>query len=371
MEILHVITGLQKAAGTSVFCGEVANGLVAMGHDVTIAVANPVAQNLYPLNAQVKLISISALLTSNFYPLTPNSVVHIHGLWSPLLHKVSSWVHKNKIPVVWSPHGMLQKWALKNKLLKKVIALVLYQWRDLAKADLFHATAESEVEDIRRLKLKNKIVVAPLGVRIAAEIAGEKQDENKKRTLLFVSRVQRKKGLPVLIDAWAKLPKEFHQNWEVRIVGPDQEGHISELKAQCLNREVLDDFTFVGPKYGEDLNREYKAADLFVLPTHSENFGSVVIEALAHKVPVICSQGAPWKELETYGCGWWPEDSVIALQSVLMKSMRLSDRELKEMGERGRRLVEEKYTWGAVCAAMVRGYESIVGDRSQEIGVRS
>ena len=355
MKILHVITGLPKAAGTSVFCGEVANGLAAMGHDVTIAIVNPDERDLYPLDKRVKLVSITSILLTNVY-----NVVHIHGLWLPILHKVRAWARRNKIPVAWSPHGMLQKWALKNKLLKKVVALLLYQWRDLAKADLLHATAESEIEDIRRLKLKNKIVVAPLGVRIDAETDDKKKDENRKRTLLFVSRVQRKKGLPVLIDAWAKLPKELRQNWEVRIVGPDQEGHISELKSQCAKLGVLDDFTFVGPKYGEDLNREYRSADLFVLPTHSENFGSVVIEALAREVPVICSQGAPWKELETYECGWWPEDSVKALQSVLMKSMSLSDEERKGMGKRGRRLAEEKYTWETVCSTLIKSYEEFL-----------
>ena len=360
MKILHAITGLQKAAGTSVFCGEVANGLAAMGHDVTIAVINPDAPNLYPLDERVKLTSLSSTLTTNQLTTNDYNVVHIHGLWSPLLHKVSNWARRNKIPVAWSPHGMLQKWPLKNKLLKKVVALLLYQWRDLAKADLLHATAESEIDDIRRLKLKNKIVVAPLGVRIDAEPDDKMKDENRKRTLLFVSRVQRKKGLPVLIDAWAKLPKELRQSWEVRIVGPDQEGHISELKSQCVKLGVLDDFIFVGPKYDEDLDREYKSADLFVLPTHSENFGSVVIEALAREVPVVCSQGAPWKDLETYGCGWWPEDSVDALHSALMKSMSLLDEERKEMGKRGKKLVEEKYTWDAVCKAMVRGYESVL-----------
>ena len=179
MKILHVITGLQKAAGTSVFCGEVTNGLSTMAHDVTIAVVNPDESDLYPLDERVKLVSISSILTTNQLTTNDYNVVHIHGLWSPLLHKVSNWARRNKIPVAWSPHGMLQKWALKNKLLKKVVALLLYQWRELAKADLLHATAESEIDDIRRLKLKNKIVVAPLGVRIDAEPDDKMKDENR------------------------------------------------------------------------------------------------------------------------------------------------------------------------------------------------
>ena len=359
MKILHVITGLPKAAGTSVFCGEVANGLATMGHDVTIAVVNPDAPNLYPLDERVKLISISSILNPNSYLLTPNSVVHIHGLWSPILHKVSNWAKANKIPVVWSPHGMLTPWAMHNKWWKKYLAWWLYQRRDLVRADIIHATADSEVEDVGRIGLKNRVIVVPLGVKICDNVDRIVRADGKK-VLLFVSRVQRKKGLENLVRAWAQLSLEIKRKWVVRIVGPDQEGHSAELKSLCAELDVAQDFEFVGPKYGNELAQEYASADIFVLPTYSENFGSVVIEALSHSVPVICTKGAPWQELEERKCGWWIDIGVEPLVEALKEAMSLSDEERAAMGVRGRQLVEEKYTWKAVVKAMVKGYKEIL-----------
>lgn len=358
MKILHVITGMRKAAGTSVFCGEVANGLVAAGHDVVIAVANPESADSYPVDSRVELISVVSLIHSPTPSLLHFDLIHIHALWSPLLHSISKLAKKNGIPVVWSPHGMLQKWALKNKWWKKLVALALYQWRDLKNSDLLHATAQTEVEDIRRLHLDNKIVVAPLGVKVYGSTDRTNRKDGSK-VLLFVSRVQRKKGLPVLIDAWAKLPIETTAGWKVRIVGPDQDNHTAELKKQCERLGVIESFSFVGPKYGAELDEEYRRADLFVLPTHSENFGSVVVEALAHGVPVICSQGAPWKGLEEHCCGWWPADSVEALSMSLQNALSCSLNELRLMGERGRKFVEAEYTWDVVVKKMEKRYVAL------------
>ncbi len=413
MKILHVITGLQKAAGTSVFCGEVCNGLAAAGHDVTIAVADSTRTDCYPLDPRIRLISISSLLTHPSSLLTHPSIIHIHALWSPILHKVSNWAHRNKMPVVWSPHGMLTPWAMNNKKWKKRLGWWLYQRKDLARADLLHATAESEVEDIRRMGLKNKVMVAPLGVNIGGRIEGvinhveqvehvevgsenvemwkcgnEETANNQldervdgKKILLFVSRVQRKKGLVNLARAWANLKKESStrstcstrlNSWKVRIVGPDQEGHTQEVKAECERLGILDDWEFVGPKFGDELQSEYANANLFVLPTYSENFGSVVIESLAHGVPVITTKGTPWYELEGYTnsklqtlnsklkCGWWIDIGVEPLVNALQEAMSLTGEERIFMGERGRKLVEEKYTWGAVVKTILKGYEEVL-----------
>lgn len=263
---------------------------------------------------------------------------------------------------------MLTAWAMNNKRWKKLLGWWLYQKWDLARVELIHVTAQSEVADVRRMGLKNRVVVAPLGVKIDDRAERVERADGKK-TLLFVSRVQRKKGLVNLVRAWAQLKNEIStrsvcstrlNNWIIRIVGPDQEGHTAELMALCNELGVASDFEFVGSKYGEELQREYASADLFVLPTHSENFGSVVIEALSHGVPVITTKGAPWKELEIHNCGRWIDIGIGPLAEALAAAMELSNAERREMGSRGRKLVEEKYTWDAVVKIMINGYERVL-----------
>lgn len=354
MKVLHIIPGLIKAAGTSVFCGEVCNRLVQNGHEVTLAVVDCKQDNTYPVDERVRVADIASVLNGD----EQFDLVHIHALWSPILHQVAKWARRHKLPIVWSPHGMLTPWAMNNKKWKKLLGWWLYQKRDLTRSELIHVTAQSEVEDVRRMGLKNKIVVAPLGVEINDKAKRVKREDGK-QVLLFVSRVQRKKGLLNLVKAWAQLPAETRMNWVVRIVGPDQEGHTAELKKLCAELSVRHDFEFVGPKYGDDLACEYASADLFILPTHSENFGSVVIESLAHKVPVICTKGAPWEELETHKCGWWIDIGVEPLTDTLQAAITLSDEGRKAMGECGRKLVEEKYTWEAVGNKIEEGYRRI------------
>ena len=362
-KILFVITGLNRAAGTSVFCGEVATGLAKAGFDITIAVVDPFQKNTYPLDLNVRVVSIkSAICTHSSF--NNYDIVHIHALWSPILHKVSKWAHRNKIPIVWSPHGMLTPWAMNNKKWKKALGWWLYQKWDLKKADLIHVTANSEVEDVRRLGLTNKVLIVPLGVDVINDFGLEQGARNPK-VLLFVSRVQRKKGLLNLARAWAMLPKDLRSGWCVRIVGPDQERHTAEIRTECKRFNVAGDWTFIGPKYGEDLRREYARADLFVLPTFSENFGSVVVEALSQSVPVITTKGAPWSELEDHQCGWWIDIGAEPLATALKQAMSLDDAQRREMGARGRALVEEKYTWDAVVKAMIKGYCKMLGAKGE------
>ena len=104
----------------------------------------------------------------------------------------------------------------------------------------------------------------------------------------------------------------------------------------------------------------YRHADLFVLPTFSENFGVVVAEALSHGLPVITTRGAPWADLETHGCGWWVDIGVEPLAEALREAMSLTDEERRAMGENGRRMVEAKYRWESVAQEMEKVYKNCV-----------
>ena len=250
---------------------------------------------------------------------------------------------------------MLTPWALRNKWLKKVIGLMLYQYGALRKAHVLHATAASELQDIRRLRLASPVVVAPLGVRLQAQAVPKRP--NPVHTVLFVSRIHPKKGLPNLVAAWAGLPSALRAGWRMLIAGPDQGGHTAELKELCGHLGIQNEVEFLGPVFGSEKDLLYNDADIFVLPTYSENFGSVVIEALAASTPVVCTKGAPWEALESERCGMWIDVGVEPLRNALQKMMAMSDVQRQEMGARGRDYVAREYCWDSVAKRMLAAYQ--------------
>ena len=360
MRVIHVITGLSKAAGTNVFCAEVCNGLVAAGHEVTIAVCDPTAKDCCPLDVRIKLTSISSILTTNHQQLATNfyDLVHIHAIWSPILHKVSKWARRNNLPVVWSPHGMLAPWAMRHKWWKKCLPWHLYQKGDLRRAALLHATSEQEELWIRECGFNQPVVVVPLGTAVESL---KPVEDKASRTLLFVGRIYPVKALDRLIEAFSRVPLEVREGWKLRLVGPDQAGHMSSLKLIVKSLKLDDSVEFAGPKFGEELEREYDACDCLALVSYTENFGATVVDAMAHGKPVVTSDKTPWREVVEHKCGWWVSNEPERLSVALCEMMSLSDAERRQMGANGRHLVEAKYTWDAVVKEMVKGYLVVSG----------
>jgi len=284
-------------------------------------------------------------------------ILHNHGLWLPCNHAAASVAVSLKIPLIVTTHGMLAPWAMAHKKWKKRLAWRLYQKRDLQHAACLHATAEHEYRHMLALGLRQPVAVIPNGIEAPAAAAPRKSTDGP-RTILFVGRIYPVKGLLNLVAAWAKIRAS---GWRIVIAGPDQAGHQAEVRRAIADAGLKDFFEFPGPVHDEAKWDLYRAADLFVLPSFTENFGMVVAEALACGVPVITTRGAPWAELEERGCGWWVDIGAEPLAAALREAMALGDAERREMGARGRRLVEEKYAWPGIAKQMVAVYEWILG----------
>lgn len=161
----------------------------------------------------------------------------------------------------------------------------------------------------------------------------------------------------MLLRAWARVQPD---RWTLELVGPSENGHRAQLEQQAAELGLDNAVVFSGPVDDADKWHKYAAADLFVLPTHSENFGIVVVEALAAGVPVLTTTGAPWQELEDHNCGWWVPPEPDAIKNALATATAQDEDILAGMGRRGRSLVESTYTWAAVGRKMKEAYEWIV-----------
>lgn len=379
MKILHIITGISRSSGGP---SRSSQGLVAAecraGVDAWIYPfdgAEPWIEGVRKYKPQGAELSAADLAQFD--------IVHIHGIWSPRLHNVAKMCRASKVLYIIAPRGMLEPWSLKQKWLKKRVARFLYQDKDLKCAVALHATAESESEQFRKLGFRNQVVISPNGVNVPGNFnRAERVDRvDGERRVLFVSRMHPKKGVLELVEAWAKLSSASFvcsvvKNWICELVytvnGDFERAYEKRVKARVKELGLEDQFIFTGALNDDDKWEAYARVNLFVLPTYSENFGIVVAEALWAGVPVITTKGTPWQELETWKCGKWidlPEEGsnpsnwpmlVSALEGVML----MSDDERREMGERGRRLVEEKYTWDAVVKSMVKGYVEVLNGRS-------
>lgn len=279
-------------------------------------------------------------------------LIHNHGLWLPFNHSTSVTAQRHKIPLIISPRGMLTPWARNNQRWKKLLAWILYQRSDLKAATVLHATSKQEANNLQSLGFQTTIAIIPNGVDIPS-FSTLWNESYKQKTLLFLSRIHPVKGLINLIRAWADIRAT---DWQVVIAGPDESNHKHEIKREIDRLGLTKSFSFIGTAKDNDKWLLYNKADLFILPSFSENFGIVIAEALASGTPVITTKGTPWAELEEHNCGWWVDIGVEPLTKALKEAINLSTEERQAMGLRGRKMIEQNYSWDRIGNDMVAVY---------------
>jgi glycosyltransferase involved in cell wall biosynthesis len=176
--------------------------------------------------------------------------------------------------------------------------------------------------------------------------------------LLYLSRIHPKKGIERLLHAW-QLLQDKHPDWRLEIVGRGEARYERELLDTCQALE-LRRVSMPGPKYGPEKSAAFFNAHLFVLPTHSENFGVAVAEALAHACPVVVSEGAPWSQLAANRCGWWTPNDVPNLADALHHAMTLPSDERVQMGLLGREWMARDFSWDIIARQMAECYSWIL-----------
>ncbi|MBD0370050.1 MAG: glycosyltransferase [Pyrinomonadaceae bacterium] len=287
-----------------------------------------------------------------------SSIISQHGLWLHHGRIARNIGRRLKVPVIIHPYGMLEDWALRRSSWKKRIVGRLWEYENLREAACIRVTAQSEMQSVRRFGLKNPVALIPEGIDADDyDLLPDKQEARNRlslpegqRVLLFLSRVHPKKGLMNLLKVWKRVGAA-RKGWLLAIAGPDEGGHTSELMHAA--RELDDSVRFLGPLFGQGKFDAFAAADLFVLPSYSENFGIVVAEALSARLPVIATRGTPWQGLKEHSCGWWTQLTEQSLEDALREAMALTDVELKAMGEKGREWMRRDFGWNKIAAQII------------------
>lgn len=290
---------------------------------------------------------------------------HIHGIWQPITYQIVKNAINNNIPYIITPRGMLEPWSLLQGRFKKKLVLKLFQLKHLKNSSCIHATAFSEVESIKNLGIKKPIALIPNGINLNEFPNVIPIKEKVSRKILFLSRIHVKKGIENLIEAWRLIEDNLKKDWIIEIVGNGEKEYTNELKERIISVNLENSITVKDPVFGDEKLRLFREASLFVLPTYSENFGIVIAEALASYTPVITTKGAPWRDLETYKCGWWIDIGVEPLKKALEKAITEEDEGMLNMSKNGRVLVEEKYSMKSVALKMSELYQWILTNKNK------
>jgi glycosyltransferase involved in cell wall biosynthesis len=367
MRVCHIVPSLEERhGGPSKSVRSLANAQAEAGAEVDLLATQeagfPVPGTaddqariaLYPRAAPLFLCRSPGLRQAALRLAT--DCIHHHSLWLLTLHYAQEAAHRRGLPLVISPRGMFSPWAHRHHRGRKWLAEMLVHPGAFARAAGWHATSQPEAEDIRRMGFTQPVCIAPNGVDLPQPGALESDRDRwlkaypalaGHRVALFYSRFHAKKRVRELIELWAARPRG---DWILLVAGIPEEFTVDELRGFAGGTSVIvADSTGLPPPYA--------VSELFLLPTHSENFGLVVAESLAAGRPALVTDGAPWQALTEQGAGRcvpWERYG-----DSLDEYLALSPEDLARQGASGRAWMGRDFTWRKSASALLEFYRSL------------
>jgi glycosyltransferase involved in cell wall biosynthesis len=220
---------------------------------------------------------------------------------------------------------------------------------------ILHVTSEEEAKGSLGIFSGIEAAIIPNGIEIPEKVSCV--NANGVLRLLYVGRLHPIKGIENLLAACKMLDGSPTIPWSLTIVGGGDEGYTESLLCRTRELALSKQVQMIGEVVGEAKKGLFEHADIVIVPSHTENFGMVVAEALAHGVPVIASRGTPWRKLEEIGCGLWVDNDPESLAQAIHM---MSKTPLREMGQRGRRWMEREFAWSRVAQDMSDLYNRLL-----------
>jgi glycosyltransferase involved in cell wall biosynthesis len=369
MRIAQIVPSLEpRHGGPSVSVPALATALAQQGHSVNVLSTGP--KPLPPLvqgNLAVQVfargrpeaICPSTELRAHLQTLDAD-VLHSHGLWLRPLHYVHERARAAGTRHVISPRGMMSPWAWNHHRLQKWFAGKLIHPGALRAASGWHATSDAEAADIRELGFTQPICIAPNGVEAPAPASLEQAsafwrqncpEAFARPTALFYSRFHPKKRLLELIDLWLE---QAPRDWLLLVVGVPETYSVDQLTSYVHRASGADRVRVFD---GSASPAPYVAASVFLLPSHSENFGLVIAEALAHGLPVVVTDTTPWETLNAAGHGWcvpWRQ-----FGPTMLAALERGPAGLREQGAAARDWVLREYSWTRSAGLLATFYRQL------------
>ena len=389
MKVLQIVPSIgQESSGPSYSVPRLCHGLAESGVETQLCFLGEMPERLkhenysaisYPQHDKFNLGWSLEMLKGLREACQTADIIHNNSLWM-MPNVYPAWAVKGaKCKLVVAPRGTLAAWSLKKGWLKKKIFGWLLQNQVLRRADMFHATSEKEYEEIRAAGYKQPVAIVPIGMEVPEIRLRSKVEVDgggvRLHRVAFFGRLHKVKAVDRLVKAWELLNQSNNLNnrtieqWELVIAGPDN-GIRGELE-QYIAEHKVPRVRFVGEINGRAKYDFLSAADIYVLPSFTENFGVTVAEALACGTPAIVSNGTPWKEVEDNHCGWWVENTPEILAETLRKAMSLSDDDRFVMGANGKEWIRRDFSWDGIGAKMKAAYEWLLngGERPEYVKI--